>query len=992
MKTKFTIIGGLFLIFTLQLNAAFLRNIEKTITQPDGTVINCFSSGDEFHNWLHDKNNYTIIQSQKDGYYYYAVKKGEEIVPSEYKVGATFLKSTDIQAGVNISAEQWRQKRNRKRVENPIKPERLKATTTSEININQICIYVRFSDDAEWAQDTSKYYDWLNDEDPSVVSMINFYKEVSYGKVEMRSHFYPRSLTDNVTSYQDTKPRGYFQEYNETSNPDGYDPDNTDRSSEDNSDKREWDLLERAIDYFNANYTVPEDMNLDIVNTNGELVSDGLIDNVEFFVLGENGAWSSLLWPHKWSLWDRNAKINDLRVYTYNFQIQSITDQRGVGVLSHEMGHTLGYPDLYQYDDDSYLDPVGPWDIMATTGTIPQSFGAFTKFKYGNWIASIPEITTEGTYTLNPLDSANNNCYKIASPYTTDEFFVVEYRKRGGRFETSLPGSGLLIYRINTQAGDGNRNGIVNEFPDEVYIYRPNGATDINGDINDANYSFKLGRTVIDNTSNPTPFLFNGSIGGLYISEISDAFETISFKVEFKPNALYADFTTSENDLWARETTTFTDISAGTPDTWEWTFEGGTPSTFNGQNPPAIQYKTPGTYDVELTVIEGSESVTKTRTEIITVSELPGANPPQNLTLSILDETPSNVVLNWNEPPVGAQTFTIQWDDGTRDSAIGDSDNPDDFDALSHWEPDDLLPYDEMYITEISFYPNSSSSVPSVNDYTLKVYTGRDLDNLVVDQVIPSSDITFNQWNTFILTTPHQIDASTDLWFGANNDSGTEISGFPFGADAGPANDGKGDALYYVESGTMYYMNAQWGLNRNWNMAATLERSLSTTQKSTKIQKAQENNFKSLTGYNIYRDDVKINTIVEPNPTYTDVDVADGNYNYYVTAVYTAGESPESNIENITVIHNVGIPQVEIKTLSIYPNPVKEKLFIQLEEYADDLTVQIYDQMGKLVYNEEMTNSSDKIEIAVNHLADGAYTVVVYNTEKAFQGKFIVLK
>jgi hypothetical protein len=140
MKKVFTIILGMLLISTLQLNAAFLKNIEKTITQPDGTIINCFSSGDEFHNWLHDKDNYTIIQSQKDGYYYYAVKKGDEIVPSEYKVGTTFLKSTNIQPGVNISAEQWRQKRDRKKVENPIQVEKLKTASTSEININQICI------------------------------------------------------------------------------------------------------------------------------------------------------------------------------------------------------------------------------------------------------------------------------------------------------------------------------------------------------------------------------------------------------------------------------------------------------------------------------------------------------------------------------------------------------------------------------------------------------------------------------------------------------------------------------------------------------------------------------------------------------------------------------------------------------------------------------------------------------------------------------------
>ena len=49
----------------------------------------------------------------------------------------------------------------------------------------------------------------------------------------------------------------------------------------------------------------------------------------------------------------------------------------------------------------------------------------------------------------------------------------------------------------------------------------------------------------------------------------------------------------------------FTDesiTSTGTITNWEWTFEGGTPSTFSGQTPPAISYSTVGFYDVQLIV------------------------------------------------------------------------------------------------------------------------------------------------------------------------------------------------------------------------------------------------------------------------------------------------------------------------------------------------------------------------------------------------------
>ena len=38
------------------------------ITQPTGEVIDCFISGDEYFNWAHDRNGFTLIQSHDDGY------------------------------------------------------------------------------------------------------------------------------------------------------------------------------------------------------------------------------------------------------------------------------------------------------------------------------------------------------------------------------------------------------------------------------------------------------------------------------------------------------------------------------------------------------------------------------------------------------------------------------------------------------------------------------------------------------------------------------------------------------------------------------------------------------------------------------------------------------------------------------------------------------------------------------------------------------------
>jgi len=55
---------------------------------------------------------------------------------------------------------------------------------------------------------------------------------------------------------------------------------------------------------------------------------------------------------------------------------------------------------------------------------------------------------------------------------------------------------------------------------------------------------------------------------------------------------------------------------------WNWTFDGGIPNTFAGQNPPAIYYELPGSYDVSLEVTtQSGASQTKSLEDAITVTE-----------------------------------------------------------------------------------------------------------------------------------------------------------------------------------------------------------------------------------------------------------------------------------------------------------------------------------------------------------------------------------
>ncbi len=510
--------GGV--VFTT--HAAPLKNLPITLKQPNGETIYCFSSGDEFHNWFHDENGFTIIQHPQNGYYVYAEQDGENVKASDFIVGQVDPANVGLNPNVNISERIVSEKRKKmlEKLEIPIEQKKegihepVVTRKKSGEALSNIVIFVQFSDENITTEDASFYEDlYLNEHGPS---LIHYYQQVTNDQLTLQSTFLPQTSSSYVVWFTDENPRAYYQPYNETTNPEGFDPDATSGST--SRTYREHNLLANAIE------AVKEDLPSDFQeDANG----DGYVDCVSFIVSGEPDGWSDLLWPHRWSLHTKSVYIRGKRVWDYTFQLQysSSNDRIRLGTVAHEMFHVIGAPDLYRYEN-SNITPVGIWDIMASTTTIPQQMTAYMKYLYGGWIDEIPEITQTGIYQLSPLQSGANSCYKIPSPNTHTEYFVAEYRTNSYEYDSSLPGSGMLLYRINDRLrGVGNADGP----PDELYIYRPGGTMYANGNINNAYFSLQSGRTIINSTTSPSPFLSDGAQGGIEISDIGNAGESISF-------------------------------------------------------------------------------------------------------------------------------------------------------------------------------------------------------------------------------------------------------------------------------------------------------------------------------------------------------------------------------------------------------------------------------------------------------------------------------
>ncbi|RLD46249.1 MAG: hypothetical protein DRI88_07820, partial [Bacteroidetes bacterium] len=91
---------------------------------------------------------------------------------------------------------------------------------------------------------------------------------------------------------------------------------------------------------------------------------------------------------------------------------------------------------------------------------------------------------------------------------------------------------------------------------------------------------------------------------------------------QIAPAELTAQFTGTPQTVCSGGSVSFTDQSLGTPTSWTWTFDGGTPASYSGQNPPPIVYNSVGSYDVTLEVGDGSTTNSLTLTNYITVQNI----------------------------------------------------------------------------------------------------------------------------------------------------------------------------------------------------------------------------------------------------------------------------------------------------------------------------------------------------------------------------------
>ncbi|MCL2065668.1 MAG: hypothetical protein FWG98_15040 [Candidatus Cloacimonetes bacterium] len=518
--------------FITSLSAAWIEREPMQLVQPNGDRVSAFISGDEFHSWTHDAEGFTIVKDNLSGYYCWATVDNDELISTGFPINQYPARSVGLEPFLNISEEAYQEKR--REWDESFQINRSFTPKTGEAH--NLVIFITFpwgqNHDSDPLSDTYSGDGFFSDPfsvyEQHYRDLNTYFWDSSYQQLDVSSSFFPIQHGIDVESYEAPEERYYY----------------TRKGAGNQQGTRVISLLRGAVAHIAP--MVP--LGLDIDKDN-----DGYVDNVTFIIEGRRDISESALWDRAWTFGDNGPIINGKKVRNYNI----IIEENGYGnylnfrlvVILHEFAHSLGADDLYHLDaPDWRFDPVGPWCIMARSSTIFSSISSIVKYRDLGWI-DIPTIETSGSYTLNPLASQQDNvAFRINSPYSENQYFIVEYRRKvTGKFPDSnlsfwydheiapnttypveIPNPhGLIVYRVI--------DGDIETEQYRINAYRPDELGFPYGSLK-AFFSIESGRTAINDQTNPPSFIYGAdgqatALGGLNISNIGNANATISFDV-----------------------------------------------------------------------------------------------------------------------------------------------------------------------------------------------------------------------------------------------------------------------------------------------------------------------------------------------------------------------------------------------------------------------------------------------------------------------------
>ena len=449
----------------------------RKVIQSNGDTILISLHGDEYGSWYEDNNGYVISLNNNGVWVYVAAENGEKVLTNQI-VSQT---STPININKDSVFNVIRQQRIDRYSENQdfiIKRnqsnigEYASLPTIGQCKILTVLVQfadVSFQNPNGIKQEIINMMNQVNYRHPEQTeitgSMRDFYLKASYNQLDISATVIgPYTVSNNRIYYGDTIGN--------------------------KNDSRPQELAEEIMEM------VVNDINVSQFDNN----DDGWVECIHIIYAGQGqnvpGAPKEAIWPHKWSL-ENCVQGDGVKMSRYIMTPELyINSYRGVGTICHELGHILGAPDFYDVKNNIFKG-TGKFDLMCGgnwNGTIPATCPAhpnpYIKTEIYGWINTIDELSgNDSLYTMRPAELDSNGIYKLSTS-TNNEYYFLENRQ-----DIHLPGTGLVIYHINSSIPTSNIN---ITHPQNLYVVdannhieKPTGSVASYGNINSPNATFR---------------------------------------------------------------------------------------------------------------------------------------------------------------------------------------------------------------------------------------------------------------------------------------------------------------------------------------------------------------------------------------------------------------------------------------------------------------------------------------------------------------------
>ena len=447
------------------------------VQQPDGSFVTIRLVGDEYRHYNTTDDGYSLVLNA-DGYYVYARQDASGQLAPTSLVAHDAGERTDAdraylqQVGriVPPVSAPMREIMQQNNVSRSKALAARKASTYDYSMFRGLVILVEYNDcDFRYSDYNDIMSHMINDDDYSG---------------EARTNIGSTRCTGSMRDYYRDNSNGLFQPTFDVVGPVKVNRSQfyTGVSSSDNDNTKTINSVQLMIDACTA---ADELVNFADYDIDG----DGMVDMVYFIFSGLpsyiSGNDPRLLWPHQFdisyfkSVRKDGVKLGRYACSTELFGSDEWSLLEGIGTMCHEFSHVLGLPDFYDTDNSNagYCENPGDWSIMAggssfNYGRTPCGFSLFERYALG---FAQPQVISEvGEFSMEALSSSNSG-YRLNTPVNR-EFFIIENRQKK-KWDVSLPGHGMLIFRVDSTNANAWYYNTVNDNPKHPYyqLIRANG-------------------------------------------------------------------------------------------------------------------------------------------------------------------------------------------------------------------------------------------------------------------------------------------------------------------------------------------------------------------------------------------------------------------------------------------------------------------------------------------------------------------------------------